>query len=103
LLQWNFYKKFEKRCSGDGAKWTFLFCPIIFGHFWTFLDIFPMKKLLQRIFIKSSKSDAVGMVQNGHFYFQVFFEIVAADFFQKFEKRCSGNGAKWTFLFSGLF
>jgi hypothetical protein len=75
----------------------------IFGHFWTFLDIFPMKKLLQRIFIKSSKSDAVRMVQNGHFYFQVFFEIVAANFYKKFEKRCSGDGAKWTFLFSGLF
>jgi hypothetical protein len=77
LLQWNFYKKFENECSGYGAKWTFLFCPIIFGHF---LDIFPMKKMLQRIFIKSPKMDAVGMVQNGHFYFHVFFEIVAADF-----------------------
>jgi hypothetical protein len=44
--------------------------------------------------------DAVVMVQNGHFYFQVFFEIVAADFYKKFENGCSGDGAKWTFLFS---
>ena len=67
------------------------------------MDIFIFRsflKLLQRIFIKSWKSDAVVMVQNGHFYFQVFFGIVAADFFQKFENRCSGDGAKWTFLFS---
>jgi hypothetical protein len=81
----------------------FYFVQLFLDIFWTFLDIFPMKKLLQRIFIKSSKSDAGAMVQNGHFYFQVFFEIVAVDFYKKFENGCSADGAKWTFLFSGLF
>jgi hypothetical protein len=81
----------------------FYFVHFIFGHFWTFLDIFPMKKLLQWIFIKNAKSDAVRMVQNGHFYFQVFLKIVAVDFCKNSENGCSADGAKWTFLFSGLF
>jgi hypothetical protein len=44
--------------------------------------------------------DAVAMVQNGHFYFQVFLKIVAVDFYKKSENECSADGAKWTFLFS---
>jgi hypothetical protein len=81
----------------------FYFVYFIFGHFWTFLDIFPMKKLLQRNSIKNAKMNAVVMVQNGHFYFQVFLKIVAVDFYKKCKNGCSGDGAKWTFLFSGLF
>jgi hypothetical protein len=55
---------------------------ILSNYFRTFFGHFLIKKLLQWIFIKSSKSDAVGMVQNGHFYFQDFFEIVAVDFYK---------------------
>jgi hypothetical protein len=77
-----------------------------FGHF-------SYENCYSGIFIKSSKMNAVGMVQNGHFYFvQLFLDIfghfphekiVAADFYKKSENGCSGYGAKWTFLFSGLF
>ena len=55
---------------------------------------------MQWIFSKRQKTDAVQMVQNGHFYFQVFLKIVAANFFKKSENECSVDGAKWTFLFS---
>jgi hypothetical protein len=77
-----------------------------------FLDHF-YENCYSGIFIKSSKSDAAVMVQNGHFYFvQLFWTFfghfsheknVAADFYKKFENGCSGDGAKWTFLFSGPF
>ena len=80
-----FIKSSKMNAVGMMHNGHFYFVQLFLDIFWTFLDIFPMKKLLQRIFIKNPKMDAVGMVQNGHFYFQVFFEIVAADFFQKFE------------------
>ena len=95
----NFSKKPEKLCRGDGHKWTFLFLGI-FGN------TLKILKICSQFSKKYVKKHAVPKCITWTLIFGTFFmknmNLLQWNFWKKSENLCSGDGQKWTFLFSKL-